>query len=91
VCVSNMSCAVDVRLSCGLYPMVAVGEGYCGRSMLAKIFSSALCSGSRIVDCDRRAGVGDCGVFADVPIDVNSTGAEEYVLAMGVSAWDPQC
>jgi hypothetical protein len=48
---------VDVRLSCGLYPMVAVGEGYCGRSMLAKIFSSALCSGSRVVDCDCRAGV----------------------------------
>jgi hypothetical protein len=37
--------------------MVAVGEGYCTREMLAKIFLSALCSDSRAVNCDRRTGV----------------------------------
>ena len=37
--------------------MVAVGEGYCGRPILAKIFSSALWSVSRVVNCDCRAGV----------------------------------
>lgn len=37
--------------------MVAVGEGYCGRSMLAKIFSSALFSVSRVVNCNRGPGV----------------------------------
>ena len=72
--------------------MVAVGEGYCGRSMLAKIFSSALCSVSRVVNCDRRAGVVlVIMAYSETYLDVNSTGAEEYVLAMGVSAWDPQC
>jgi hypothetical protein len=30
-------------------------------------------------------------VYSQTYLDVNSTGAEEYVLAMGVSAWDPQC
>lgn len=56
-CVSDLSCIVDVRFSCGLYPMVAVGEGYCRRFRSAKVFASALCSGSRVQDCDRRAGV----------------------------------
>lgn len=56
-CVSDLSCMVDVRFSCGLYPMVAVGEGYCRRFRSAKVFASALCSGSRVQDCDRRAGV----------------------------------
>jgi hypothetical protein len=72
--------------------MFAVGEGYCGRSMSAKIFSSALWSVSRVVNCDCRAGVVlAIVVYSETYLDVNSTGAEEYVLAMGVSAWDPQC
>jgi len=72
--------------------MVAVGEGYCRKTRLAKIFSSALFSVSRVGDCNRRAGV-MCVivVYSATYLDVNSTGAEEYVLAMGVSAWDPQC
>ena len=37
--------------------MVAVGEGYCRKTGLAKIFSSALCSVSRVEDCNCRAGV----------------------------------
>jgi hypothetical protein len=72
--------------------MVAVGEGYCRRARLAKILSSALFSVSRVVNCDRRAGVVWMIVVYFRRTERRTfTGAEEYVLAMGVSAWDPQC